>query len=266
MGRPQGPDGGEQMETAYLIALGIIVLLGLGTLGATLRQAGPYGRHMTQGQTGTMPARAAWLLFESPQWFAFALTFWLVAPPPTDPSGVMLFLFGLWQAHYLYRGLIYPLRMHDRHKSFPIVAVCFGFVFNLCNGFANAYAVGHAAHLMEAAWFSDPRFIIGLVVAAFGWMVNFQADNILLSLRGDGFTGYRIPHGGAFRWVSSANYFGEIVFWWGWAIMSWTPAGVVFALFSMANLMPRAVAHHRWYRARFADYPKERRAVIPHLL
>lgn len=254
------------METAYFTALGIIVFLGLSTLGATLKQAGPYGRHMTEGQRGTMPARLAWLLFESPQWFSFALTFWLVAPPGGGPSTVMLFLFGLWQAHYLYRGLIYPLRMRDQHKNFPILAVCMGFLFNLLNGFANAYAVGHAAHLMDAAWFGDPRFIAGLAVAAVGWVVNFQADNILLALRADGFKGYRVPHGGAFRWVSSANYFGEIVFWWGWAIMSWTPAGLVFALFSMANLMPRAIAHHRWYLNHFPDYPKGRRAIIPGLL
>ena len=27
-----------------------------------------------------------------------------------------------------------------------------------------------------------------------------------------------------------------------------------------------ALDHHRWYRERFADYPAERRALIPYLL
>ncbi|PWR22497.1 3-oxo-5-alpha-steroid 4-dehydrogenase [Zavarzinia aquatilis] len=254
------------MEMLYHAALVIIVLMGLGTLATTLRQAGPYGRHMTPGQRFTMKARPAWLLFESPQWFSFALTFWLVAPPLAGPSGVMLFLFGLWQAHYVYRGLIYPWRMRDTHRQFPLIAVVMGFLFNLLNGFANAYAVGHADHLMTADWFTDPRFMAGLAIAVAGWLVNFQADTILINLRADGFTSYRIPHGGAFRWVSAANYFGEIVWWCGVGLMLWTLAGAVFVFFTLANLMPRALAHHRWYREHFPDYPKSRRAVIPGLL
>lgn len=254
------------MERAYEVSLAIILLMGVATLASTLKSAGPYGRYMTEGQRFTLPARPAWLLFESPQWFAFALTFWLIAPPENGPSSVMLFIFCFWQAHYTYRGLIYPLRMRDTHKRFPLVAVAAGFPFNLLNGFTNAYAVGHAAHLMGNDWFADPRFILGLAIAAFGWIVNFQADTILINLRADGFKGYRIPEGGAFRWVSAANYFGEIVFWSGFALMVWTLAGFVFVLFTLANLMPRALAHHRWYRAEFPDYPKSRRAVIPGLL
>jgi len=34
----------------------------------------------------------------------------------------------------------------------------------------------------------------------------------------------------------------------------------------MANLVPRAMAHHRWYRETFKDYPEGRRALIPYLL
>ena len=37
-------------------------------------------------------------------------------------------------------------------------------------------------------------------------------------------------------------------------------------MFTLCNLLPRALANHRWYRARFADYPKERCALIPCLL
>ncbi len=74
------------------------------------------------------------------------------------------------------------------------------------------------------------------------------------------------PHGGAFRWVSCPNYLGEIVEWIGWALATWSLAGTAFALYTMANLAPRAVAHHRWYRERFADYPPQRRALVPFVL
>jgi len=39
----------------------------------------------------------------------------------------------------------------------------------------------------------------------------------------------------------------------------------VFAIWTMANLVPRALAHHRWYRETFADYPPGRKALIPYL-
>jgi len=229
----------------------------------SLRSANPYGRHMLPGQRNTMPALPAWLLFEAPQFFSFALTFWLSA---SSPSAAALTLFALWQAHYTYRALIYPLRMRDRQKRFPIASVIFGILFNGINGFINGYAVAHAPHLMNAAWLHDPRFVIGVAVAVAGWLINFQADTILINLRRDGSTGYKVPHGGLFRYVSSANYFGEIVLWCGWALMSFTPAGLSFAVFSTANLLPRALSHHRWYVEHFADYPRERRAIIPGIL
>ncbi|WP_029923126.1 DUF1295 domain-containing protein [Nevskia soli] len=229
----------------------------------SLRTVNPYGRHMQPGQRHTLPALPAWLLFEAPQLFAFALTFWLSADAPSTAAVI---LFALWQAHYCYRALVYPLRMRDRHKRFPLSGVVFGILFNSINGFINGYAVARAPHLMDAAWLHDPRFVVGLAVAVAGWLINFQADTILIGLRQDGSTGYKVPYGGLFRYVSSANYFGEIVLWCGWALMSFTPAGLSFAVFSTANLLPRALSHHRWYVERFPDYPRERKAIIPGLL
>lgn len=48
--------------------------------------------------------------------------------------------------------------------------------------------------------------------------------------------------------------------------MSLTQAGLVFVLFTLANLVPRAINSHRWYRATFPDYPPERKAIVPFLL
>ena len=66
-----------------------------------------------------------------------------------------------------------------------------------------------------------------------------------------------------FRWISCPNYFGEILEWSGWALASWTLAGVAFAIFTFANLAPRARAHHQWYQQYFLDYPQNRKALIP---
>ena len=77
---------------------------------------------------------------------------------------------------------------------------------------------------------------------------------------------YRIPRGGMYRWVSCPNHLGEMLVWTGWAIATWSLAGVAFAVFTMANLLPRAFAIHRWYQVEFADYPESRRVVLPFLL
>jgi protein-S-isoprenylcysteine O-methyltransferase Ste14 len=68
-----------------------------------------------------------------------------------------------------------------------------------------------------------------------------------------------------YRWISCPNYFGEIVEWIGWAIATWSLAGLAFALWTAANLAPRARSHHQWYRESFADYPQERKALVPRL-
>ncbi len=249
-----------QLHNILIYAILILAVL---TFLGTLRKVNPYGRHLLPGQSGTWPALPAWLLFESPQWFSFALTFWWLVDAP---SAAQLLLFILWQAHYVHRAILYPLRMRDRHKRFPVSGVAFGFVFNAANGFVNGYAVAYAPHLMSADWMSDPRLIAGLAIAVTGWWINFRADSILINLRADGSTGYKIPYGGMFRYVSAANYFGEILLWCGWALMSFTSAGLAFALFTISNLAPRALSHHRWYQENFPDYPKDRKALIPGIL
>lgn len=253
------------LEAAYFAGLALIALMGTTAFLTTRKKPNHYGRYLVAGEARTIDARIGWLIFEAPQWSAFAIAFWLTALPENRNAATIL-LFALWQGHYIYRGLIMPFLMRNKGKRLPVATIWFGLPFNALNGFVNAYAVGHAAHLASDDWLADPRFIIGLVIAATGWVINVHADNVLFRLRAPGETGYKIPHGGMFRYVSSANYLGEIVLWAGWAVMSWTLAGLVFMLFTIANLAPRAISHHKWYRSRFADYPRERRALIPWLL
>ena len=81
-----------------------------------------------------------------------------------------------------------------------------------------------------------------------------------------GETGYKIPHGGLYHYISCPNYFGELVEWAGWALLTFSLPGLAFFVWTAANLVPRALAHHRDYRARFTHYPAQRRALIPFLL
>ena len=135
--------------------------------------------------------------------------------------------------------------------------------FNTWNGYLNGHWLGVHAAEYSAAWMGHFHFVAGLICFAAGFAINVHSDEILLRLRRGTETGYAIPRGGLFRFVSCPNYFGELVEWSGWALMTWSPAGLVFALWTAANLVPRARSHHRWYRTEFADYPRERKAIIP---
>ena len=117
------------------------------------------------------------------------------------------------------------------------------------------------------SWLYDPRFIVGAILFVAGLLINWHSDAILRSLRADGSTGYKIPQGGMFTFVSGANYFGECVEWIGYACLSWNLGALAFAIFTIANVGPRAIQHHRWYKTTFGDaYPSSRKALIPFLL
>ena len=51
----------------------------------------------------------------------------------------------------------------------------------------------------------------------------------------------------------SANYFGELLEWTGFAVASWSWAGAVFAWWTFANLAPRAASLNKRYAKEFGD-------------
>jgi 3-oxo-5-alpha-steroid 4-dehydrogenase 1 len=220
----------------------------------------PYGRH-TRGRWGpTIPAKAGWVLMEAPASLLF-LAFYLTGD--NRAQTVPLVFLGMWQLHYVQRAFVYPFLMRGAARM-PLAIPAMAIAFNTLNAYVNALWISQVGHY-TTDWLTDPRFIAGAVLFLGGLAVNLRSDQILRNLRGPGETGYKIPVGGAYRWVSSPNYLGEIVEWLGWALATWSFAGLAFAAYTMANLVPRALANHRWYRERFPDYPPQRRAIVPYL-
>jgi hypothetical protein len=237
------------------LALGVATFVGLRLIRA------PYGRYTRGGWGPTVPARLGWLLMESPACLVFAGVY-AAGPHRGDP--VPLALLGLWQVHYVHRAFVYPLRLRGGGRM-PLAVAGLAVAFNVLNASINARWVS-AAGDYPVRWFADPRFLAGVLLFGFGLWLNLNSDHRLRSLRGPGQTGYRVPHGGGFRWVSCPNYLGEIVEWGGWALATWSVPGLAFAFYTAANLVPRALSHHDWYRRRFVDYPPGRRALIPYVL
>ncbi len=220
----------------------------------------PYGRHARRGWGPAVPSKIGWIVMEGVA--ALAIVYFFLRQHPTMTPTLWL-LIGLWEVHYINRSFIYPLRTRTRGKTNPVAIVLMAMAFNTWNGYLNGHWLGAHAADYTASWIQRPSFIAGLACFAAGFAINVWSDEILLRLRSGTNTGYTVPRGGLFRFVSCPNYFGELVEWTGWALMTWSPAGLVFVLWTAANLVPRARSHHRWYREQFADYPRERRAIIP---
>ena len=239
------------------------MLVAVLTFIALLKVRAPYGRYTSEGWGPSVPHRLGWIAMELISPIAFLLFFMLEGGLKTGP---MWLFAGLWSAHYLNRAVIYPLRQKTRGKRMPVAIMGSAMLFNGVNGYMNGHYLGALAAPYPVQWLSDPRFLAGVMLFAAGAWTNWRADQVLLGLRRPGETGYRIPEGGLYRWVSCPNYLGEIVEWIGFALLTWSLPAVSFAVWTMANLVPRALAHHRWYRQRFPDYPNRRKALIPGLL
>merc|ERR1711990_567264 len=78
------------------------------------------------------------------------------------------------------------------------------------------------------------RTVLGVCMFACGMAINRHSDTILTSLRKPGETGYKIPRGGMFKYVTKANYYGEIMQWGGFGVATWNIAGLLFFLNTMA--------------------------------
>ena len=212
----------------------------------------PYGRHARAGFGPSMPAKLGWLIMESPSFFLFG-SLWLLNPAFGSP--LVTALGAAWLLHYGQRTFVFSLLMRDENRQQPVMTVVMAIAFNVLNASGNAVSL--------TARPLDLPFWLGLGLFALGFTINLHADHVLRTLRQPGETGYKVPHGGLYGWISSPNYFGELVEWTGFAVAAQTTASWAFVAFAFANLAPRAVANHRWYLQKFPGYPARRRALIP---
>ncbi len=211
---------------------------------------------------GTIDKKTGWIIMEIPILIT-VLYFFLTGSSPFNVSAVIVAAFV---CHYINRALIYPHRIKTQGKTMPVSIMFSSMLFYIVNGYIIGYYFGNLKSY-PIEWLYDPRFIIGLALFVFGFFINVQSDNILINLRKPGETGYKIPKGGMYKYISCPNYFGEMVEWMGFAIMSWSIPGLVYAIWVALPLYAQGIIAHRWYVEKFGDeYPKNRKAIIPFLI
>lgn len=194
--------------------------------------------------------KVGWVLMESPVFVAMCLL-WAFSERRFEAAPLLLFL--LFQTHYFNRSFIFPLRLRGNSKM-PLGIVLMGMLFNTLNALMQGGWIFYLApeHFYDG-WFAQPYIYIGGVIFFVGMWINHRSDAIIRGLRKEGDTRHYIPYGGMFRYVTSANYFGELTEWIGFAIASWSWAGVVFVLWTFANLAPRAASLRRRYEQEFGE-------------
>ncbi|HTX87649.1 MAG TPA: hypothetical protein VMC08_01580 [Bacteroidales bacterium] len=228
-----------------------------------LRIVAPYGRHTTAKWGPLINNRLGWIIMESPALVAFAFYFLF---GKLHHNIVPYIFFSFWMVHYINRTLVFPFRLRTKGKKMSVTIVVMAFFFNMVNAFINGYYLGNLSGGYQLSWLYDPRFILGFILFSSGLIINWHSDNILIHLRKPGETGYLIPRGGFFRYISCPNHFSEMIEWTGFALMTWSLPALAFAIWTLVNLIPRALHHHRWYRETFAEYPPNRKAFLPFIL
>ena len=231
----------------------------------------PYGRFASERFGVALDPRVGWFLMELPATLSFLYFFF---SGPRWAETVPLVFLGIWLVHYGNRGFFFPLSIRSPRgakASFSLMVIAVGWLVTSLHGYLHASFFARFGEHYTLAWLGDPRFLIGLPIYAISLALNIHSDAIVRGLRSRdevamGEKVYRIPRGGLFRWVSSPSYLTELSAWAGLALCTWSLAGVFIFAVSAANLVPRAIATHRWYRERFPDYPAERTALIPYLL
>jgi 3-oxo-5-alpha-steroid 4-dehydrogenase 1 len=244
----------------YKILICFIFIISPITFVGLLFKTAPYGKHTEKGWGLKIQSKLGWFLMEIPAVFVIAV-FYL--KNYKDITFVPFVFLMIWQAHYIYRTFIYPFLLRGSKKTFPVLLVVFAVVFNTINGYINGYYQCCIRPEYDLSWFLTPQFILGTITFFTGYFVHIYSDMVIRNLRKPGEKEYKIPQGWIFRFISNPNYFGEIIQWFGFALLTFSLPGLAFAVFTFANLAPRAIANHKWYKNQFPDYPKKRKAIIP---
>ena len=221
-----------------------------------------YGIFRTKQWGLSINNKVAWILMEAPVFFVM-LYMWASNGTPTTLPAFLAFL--LFELHYFQRSFIFPLMMKGQSQM-PVAIMLMGVIFNVINGLVigtSLFTLPPSAYNDGAAYLTHPTALAGIAIFFSGMGINLHSDHVIRHLRKPGDNRHYLPQKGFYRYVTSANYFGELVEWTGFALLCSTPAAWLFVVWTAANLVPRAAAIHKRYRDEFGDAVGSRKRILP---
>lgn len=251
--------------TGYYIILTVMAVLAVIVFIALHRINAGYGMMGNRSWGPAVNNRIGWFIMELPAVACMAVI-WALSPRGGNPAPCVMA--ALFELHYVQRAFIFPFLIRGKNRM-PWAIIAMGMVFNTIN----TYLIGgwlfymSPPDLYTTHWLLSPLFFLGTFVFLTGMAINLHSDHVIRSLRKPGDSNHYIPQKGMYRYVASANYFGETVEWIGYAILTWSVAGLVFAVWTFANLAPRARAIHKKYCDEFGEEYSSlhRRFILPFL-
>ena len=234
-----------------MAVLGLIVFISLYFVTAG------YGKFATKRWGPAVNNKAGWIIMESPV-FLLMLILWLLSPNKGNIVTTLFFLF--FELHYFQRSFIFPFLLKGK-STMPLSIIAMGIIFNTINAIMQGgwlfYLAPAGRYTIE--WLTTPQFMTGTIIFFAGMIININSDSVIRHLRKPGDTNHYLPQKGVYKYVTSANYFGEIVEWTGFAILTWSLSGAIFAWWTFANLVPRAASIYKRYIEEFGPQVKEKR-------
>ena len=230
-----------------------------------------YGKMRTEKWGPAINNKIGWFLMEAP---VFLVVLYLYSTSVGEFGGITTkapywVFFLLFELHYFQRSFVFPFLLKGNSKM-PVVIMALSVLWNLINGYIQGFWLFHLApqycpELYTTAWLTDPRFIIGTIIFLAGMVINLHSDYVVRHLRKPGDTNHYLPKKGMYKYVTSANYLGEITEWAGFALLTWSFAGLLFFWFSCCNLVPRANSIYHKYEEEFPDEfdRKKLKRIIP---
>ena len=225
-----------------------------------------YGKFYTKRWGPAINNRIGWVLMEAPVFVLMAI---LYSKSTVANMPLFIAFFALFQLHYLHRSFVFPFLLRGNGRM-PLAVILMAVIFNTLNAVMQGgylfYTQADNA-MYDASWFASPQFIIGTIIFFLGMGINHHSDAVIRALRQPGDSRHYLPNKGLYRYVTSANYLGEIVEWCGFALLTWSLSGAVFALWTFANLAPRAARIYKSYQAEFPEQLQAhpRRRLIPYI-
>lgn len=251
--------------TGYYIVTGSMAVIAIVVFFALHRIEAGYGMMYNSKWGPAVKNKLGWFIMEFPA-FACMAVLWALSPRGGEVAPCVMG--ALFELHYFQRAFIFPFLLRGNSKM-PWAIIAMGVTFNVLN----TYMIGgwlfylSPQEMYEPSWLLSPLFILGTVIFFLGMIINLHSDHVIRSLRKPGDTKHYIPQKGLYKYVASANYLGECTEWIGFAILTWSVAGAVFALWTFANLAPRARAIHLRYSREFGEQytSLDRKYIIPFL-
>ena len=246
------------------ISYGVVALTVIGSI-FVIAPYGKFGGSQTLGVE--LPSKVGWWLMEIMASVCFAF-FYPLGKNSTKPVPI-IFAF-LYAIHYANRGWYFPWAMRvapNSKTNFSFTVSASGILVTALHGYLNALWYSQHCSYLDWNWLFSPLCVFGLLLYQTSFWSTIYLEAIMRNLRDPnprpGDARYKIPRGYLFEYVSSPQYLTELLGFLGWAIMTWSPAGLFIFSISCANLIPRAIETHKWYRGKFEDYPAERKILIP---